>query len=70
MIKTKKILMRITRKSDEDATTECNPLWAMHLKKVKTLKTGLFTFFGIIIAFSTSVHPVIRTHKIDIIKYA
>lgn len=38
-------MMWITRKSDEDATTECNPLWAMHLKKVKTLKTGLFTFF-------------------------
>ena len=45
MIKTIKILIRITRKSDEDATTECNPLRAMHLKKVKTLKTGLFTFF-------------------------
>lgn len=71
MIKTKKILMRITRRSDEDATTKRNPLRAMHLKKVKALKTGLFTFFlGIIIAFSTSVHPVIRTHKIDIIKYA
>ena len=46
MIKTKKILMRITRKSDEDATTKRNPLRAMHLKKVKSLKTGLFTFFG------------------------
>lgn len=45
MIKTKKILMRITRKSDEDATTKRNPLRAMHLKKVKSLKTGLFTFF-------------------------
>lgn len=45
MIKTKKILMRITRRSDEDATTKRNPLRAMHLKKVKALKTGLFTFF-------------------------
>lgn len=45
MIKTIKILMRITRRSDEDATTKRNPLRAMHLKKVKTLKTGLFTFF-------------------------
>lgn len=36
--------MRITRKSDEDATTKRNPLRAMHLKKVKSLKTGLFTF--------------------------
>lgn len=44
MIKTIKILMRITRKSDEDATTKRNPLRAMHLKKVKSLKTGLFTF--------------------------
>lgn len=46
MIKTIKILMRITRRSDEDATTKRNPLRAMHLKKVKSLKTGLFTFFG------------------------
>lgn len=38
--------MRITRRSDEDATTKRNPLRAMHLKKVKSLKTGLFTFFG------------------------
>lgn len=45
MIKTIKILMRITRRSDEDATTKRNPLRAMHLKKVKALKTGLFTFF-------------------------
>ena len=44
MIKTKKKLMRITRKSDEDATTKRNPLWEMLLKKVKSLKTGLFTF--------------------------
>lgn len=44
MIKTIKILMRITRRSDEDATTKRNPLRAMHLKKVKSLKTGLFTF--------------------------
>lgn len=56
-------MMWVTRKPDEDATTK-----QYNLKKVKTLKTGLFTFFGIIIAFSTSVHPVIRTHKIDIIK--
>ena len=40
MIKTMKKLMRIARKSDEDATTKRNPLRAMHLKKVKTLKTG------------------------------
>lgn len=46
MIKTIKILMRITRRLDEDATTKRNPLRAMHLKKVKSLKTGLFTFFG------------------------
>ena len=48
MIKTIKILIRITRRSDEDATTKRNPLWAMHLKKVKTLKTGgLHFFFGL-----------------------
>ena len=41
MIKTIKILIRITRRSDEDATTK-----QYDLKKVKTLKTGLFTFFG------------------------
>lgn len=33
------MLMWITRKSDEDATTK-----QYDLKKVKTLKTGLFTF--------------------------
>lgn len=40
MIKTMKKLMRIARKSDGDATTK-----QYNLKKVKTLKTGLFTFF-------------------------
>lgn len=33
MIKTIKVLMRITRKSAEDATNKRNPLRAMHLKK-------------------------------------
>ena len=37
--------MRITRKSAEDATTKRNPLRAIHLKKVKTLKTGGLHFF-------------------------
>lgn len=69
MIKTIKILIRITRRSDEDATTKRNPLWAMHLKKSEDPQNrGSSLFFWIIIAFSTSVHPVIRTHKIGIIK--
>ena len=45
MIKTIKILMRITRRSDEDATTKHNPLRAMHLKKSEEPQNRALHFY-------------------------